>query len=82
MAAPRSGLLPGFLLAALALTSVLVLSGCGGEGGRSPAIEGTTQQVLRAARMPDDTGAPMVVNDGAFAFNDTSEVADPVTVQR
>lgn len=82
LAAPGSGLVPGFLLAALAIVSVLGVSGCGGEGGRSPAIEGTTQQVLRAARRPDDTGAPMVVNDGAFAFNDTSEVANPVTVQR
>lgn len=70
------------LLLVAATSGALILGACGGSGNndrdRDPA--NSTNQVLAIASTPDDTGAPISINNGAFVFNDTREDTDPVSI--
>ena len=69
------------LLLVAATSGALILGACGGgnnDRNRDPAS--STNQVLAIASTPDDTGAPISINNGAFVFNDTREDTDPVSI--
>ena len=69
------------LLLVAATSGALILGACGGgNNGRNRDPASSTNQVLAIASTPDDTGAPISINNGAFVFNDTREDTDPVSI--
>lgn len=65
----------------LAAASVAALGACSDnnlEGGKP----GTSNSVLGLASTTSETAAPLAINDGAFAFNDTSDVSDPININK
>jgi hypothetical protein len=67
------------------------ISGCGGgDGGQAAAVAPPpasvtsqsldTMQVLAQARQPSETSSPYPVNDGALVLTDTSDTAQPVSI--
>jgi hypothetical protein len=75
---------------AIAGTAASALSGCGDGGGGSvsavvsPPSSSTqaldTAQVMAQARLTSETGEPYPVNDGALVLTDTSETAEPLSI--
>lgn len=63
---------------ALALLATAI-SGCDNDNNRPLS---TSQQVLLIAQQSDDASAPITINSGAFAFNNTTETGAPVTINR
>lgn len=58
-----------------------LLWGC--SDSRLPGdLEGSSARVLDLASSPDEVSEPLPVNDGAFVFDDTSESAEPLPVNR
>lgn len=73
-------------LAGLIALTVL-LGACGndrpGSGGGLPAgPPPTTGAVQALAGTASEDAEPFAINNGAFAFNDTSEVTDPRPINR
>ena len=72
-------------LVALGLAAGLA-AGCHDNNAASPApvVQAPqsldTAQVLALAQVTSETTSPIVVNDGAFALNDTSETSAPIAV--
>ncbi len=62
--------------------AALLAAGCDSNNSPARAAEGTTATVLDIARSTSEVADPFPVNDGAFAFNDTSERTDPIAVNR
>lgn len=46
------------------------------QGGKP----GSSASVLGLASATSETAAPLAINDGAFVFDDTSEVSDPINI--
>ncbi len=68
----------------LPLSMLVFLSACDNNNRLSlePPVQTATDRILAVASQPDDVGEPFPVNDGAFAFDDTAEDSEPVTVNR
>lgn len=71
------------LVVTAATLSALLLAGCDGGGGgvQTPTVPSTLATAGIAASSTE-TGEPFAINDGAFAFNDTSETAEPRRINR
>ncbi len=64
---------------ALAGLSVLVLAACS-ENNLQGGKPGTSAAVLGLASATSETAAPLLINDGAFVFDDTSDVSEPIDI--
>lgn len=67
--------------AGLLLASSLLLAGCGDGGVEMPAVP-TSLTVSGLAATSSEDGEPFPINDGAFAFNDTSDFTEPRRINR
>lgn len=65
------------------------LSACGGDNGQAAAMPPParvanqsldTAQVLGQARHTSETSSPYPVNDGALVLTDTSDTAEPMSI--
>ncbi len=68
--------------AVLVGATVLFAAGCDSNNNPARGADGTTATVLDLARYTSEVADPFPVNDGAFAFDDTSERTDPIAVNR
>jgi hypothetical protein len=74
------------LILGVATVAAGILSACGGSdepnatAGSEPPQSLDTQQVLVLARLTSDHTQPFQVNDGALTLNDTSETAEPISI--
>lgn len=71
----------------MVLLGVVVLAGCGTDrpgngGGLPPGPAPTTDGVTATAATTSEDGEPFPINNGAFAFNDTSDLTDPRVINR
>ncbi len=67
---------PHLLLAALSMVAVAACSENNLQGGKP----GTSAAVLGLASGTSETAAPLAINDGAFVFDDTSDVSEPIDI--
>jgi len=68
--------------AVLVGATVLLAAGCDSNNNPARGADGATARVLDIARSTSEVADPFPVNDGAFAFDDTSERTDPIAVNR
>ena len=64
---------------ALVVIPLVLLAACSEnnlDGGRP----GSSANVLGLASATSESAAPLVINDGAFVFDDTSEVSEPIDI--